>query len=346
MPVAQTMPPKPEIAASADWLPHRYDPVRDAVHFHHIPRALHRGATFLTDDHLPTTGTPAVIGSAEAMAAAQGVAGPIHYIFHSAYCCSTLLARAVDIDGVAMGLKEPVILNDMVGWRHRGGAEASVKSRLDMALTLLARPFSPGEATVVKPSNLVNGLAPAMLDMRPGARALLLHAPLRAYLASIAKKGMWGRLWVRDLLIKLLKEGRVNLGIADDQYLALTDIQVAAVGWLAQHDFFTRLARHYGPARVRTLDSETLLDRPAEVMVQLNALFGLGLSAEAAGAIATGPAFTRHSKLGGDFGAEDHRAENETSADHHADEIEKVAKWAEAIAKTAGIEAALPNPIL
>ena len=45
----------------------------------------------------------------------------MHFIFHSAFCCSTVLARAFDIPGIAMGLKEPPIYNDIVGWRHRGG---------------------------------------------------------------------------------------------------------------------------------------------------------------------------------------------------------------------------------
>ena len=36
-----------------------------------------------------------------------------HFIFHSAFCCSTLLARAFDIEGQSIGLKEPTILT----WR-------------------------------------------------------------------------------------------------------------------------------------------------------------------------------------------------------------------------------------
>ena len=38
---------------------------------------------------------------------------PPQYIFHSAFAASTLLARALDVPGVAMGLKEPAILNEL-----------------------------------------------------------------------------------------------------------------------------------------------------------------------------------------------------------------------------------------
>ena len=216
---------------------------------------------------------------------------------------------------------------------------------LDDALALLARPFAPGEAVVVKPSNIVNGLAPAMLAMRPEARALLLHAPLKTYLGSIAKKGMWGRLWVRELLVKLLKAGLVELGFSNEQYLGLTDLQAGAVGWLAQHALFARLATAH-PTRVRTLDSETLVARPAEVMAALAELYALPLDAAAIERIVAGPAFTRHSKFGDEFGGEQRAAEHRAAAEVHAEEIEKVAAWAEAVARNAGAALSLPAPLL
>ena len=81
-------------------------------------RAPRRGA-FATDDYLGKEDQPVVIGREEA-AALLGAQAPIHFIFHSAFCASTMLVRALDVPGSAMGISEPVILNDMVGWRRRG----------------------------------------------------------------------------------------------------------------------------------------------------------------------------------------------------------------------------------
>ena len=50
-----------------------------------------------------------------------------------------MLARALDLPGVAMGLSEPVILNDVVGFRRRGAAPRDV-ARLADAATAAARP--------------------------------------------------------------------------------------------------------------------------------------------------------------------------------------------------------------
>ena len=258
--MAPAPPPPASIARDPAWLAHRYDPGHDAVHFVHVPRAVHRAATFLTDEYLPAGPPPVIVRRGDAMAALPPP-GPLHFILHSAFCLSTVLARAFDIPGVAMGLKEPLILNDLCGWRIRGAERNRLAAVLGDTLTLLARPFGAGEAVIVKPTNLFNGLATVSLAMRPGARALLLHAPLETYLRSVAKKGMTGRLWVRDLMVKQLQEGLIDLGFEDADYLGMTDLQAAAVGWLAQHALFAALIARF-PDRVRSLDSETLLARP------------------------------------------------------------------------------------
>lgn len=333
------------VARDPLWFAHRYDPGHDAVHFLRLPREAHRAATFITDEYLPANAAKLVLHRRGVMTAAP-VAAPVHFVFHSAYCCSTLLVRAFDIEGVSMGLKEPPWFNDLVGWKQRGGTAREVAAVLDDGLTLLARPFGPGEAIVIKPSNVANAFAPAMLTMRPEARALLLHAPLTAYLGSIVRKGMWGRLWVRDLLIKQLGDGLHDFGFTPADYLGQTDLQVAAMGWLAQHALFERMARGFGTDRVRTLDSETLVAQPAAAMRALAALFGMRLSEAAVAAVITGPAFATHSKFGQAFGADARAVEQAGTEELHRDEIDKVATWTAAVAASAGVSMTPPVPLL
>jgi hypothetical protein len=340
-----TAPDIAEVARDPVWLAHRYDETKDAVHMLRLDRDGHRSVTFITDDYIGADAPRLVLGRGDLAAAARAPA-PLHFIFHSAYCCSTLLARAVDIHGKSMGLKEPLILNDLVGWRRRGAEPRRLAAVLDDVLTLLARPFSPGEAVVVKPSNVLNSLAPVLLGLRPQSKALLLYAPLPDFLRSIARKGLWGRRWVRELFIGQLRDGIVDLGLEEQHYLDLTDLQVAAAGWLAQQEIFARLVARFGPGRVRTLDSATLTARPREVMAGLSELFSLGLDEAAIEAVVAGPAFTSHSKSNAGFTAADRLAEQRDAAEVHADEIEKVAVWAEAVAGTAGVSIQLEAPLL
>ena len=328
------------VARDPSWFADRYDPGHDAVHFRWLTRADHRAATFLTDEYLPAGAAKVVIGRRDALAA-EPATGPIHFIFHSAFCCSTVLARAFDAPGAAMGLKEPALLNDLVGWKARGAAAGDLATVLDSGLTLLARPFAPHEAVVVKPSNVVNGFASAMLTVRPGARALLLHAPLATYLGSIARKGMTGRLWARDLLVKQIADGTQWPGMTAAEFIGQSDLQAAAIGWLAQHALFARLAARF-PDRVRTLDSTALMADPAATLTALGALFGLALDVPA---VVAGPAFSTHSKHGTAFDAAARAAELAT-AETYADEIGKVAAWTTAVAATVGLDLVLPAPLL
>lgn len=333
-----------DIMADAQWLAHRYDPGHDAFQLRYVPRSRHAQVPFLTDDHLGER-DPLVVQTGEAIENAPP-SGPIHFLFHSAFCCSTLLAAAFNVPGVAMGLKEPVVLNDIVGWRHRGAAGPQVARVLDQSLRLLARPFAPGESIIVKPSNLINPLIPAIMTMRSQARALLLHAPLDAYLASIARKGMWGRLWVRDAFAKLAREGMMApTGVSPDDFLGLTDIQVAAVGWLAQQHQFARLVHQFGD-RVATLDSDTLMHRPFDAMTALARLYDVRLEAEIIAAIVDGPVFARDSKTGAAFDQGQRARDAQRGIDLHREEVEKVGAWARVLADKAGIPLRLAAPLI
>lgn len=317
-----------------NWFPHRYDAVGDAIQFVRADRAALNAATFLTDEYLVDAKNPIVVDRAEAVAALHP-APPPHFIFHSAYCCSTLLANAFDIPGVSFGLKEPAMLNDISGWRRRGGQPAQVVEALKAAIVLLARPQAPGERVIIKPSNVINALAPTLLAAFPDAKAILLYTPLENYLASIAKKGMWGRLWVRELFVKLGKDGLTDYGFTAEDIMQQTDLQIAAIGWLAQHRLFAIMAERLGPDRVQTLQSETLLADPLAAMQSLCRHFELTVD-QTVLSDQIARVFTRNAKTGDSFNADSRRAEHVGSSSLHEDEIGKVVLWANAVAAAAG----------
>ena len=155
---------------------HRFVESDDAFRFIRLPRADHAAVPFLTDACL---GEREVVGDVPASECVALGRGNPRLLFHSAFCASTLLARAFDRPGLAMGLSEPVLLNDVVGWRRRGAAPAAVARAADLGLRLLARPFGPGEAVVIKPSNVVNPLAELLLAIERDAPALFLYARSR-----------------------------------------------------------------------------------------------------------------------------------------------------------------------
>lgn len=326
----------PANLADPAFFPHRFIEDSDALLFLNIDRELHRQCTFITDEYLPKTRAETMMRVAD-IGDQPFASGPVHFIFHSAYCCSTMLARAFDLPGQSMGLKEPQILNDFLGWMRRGATQATVLPRLRLALELLARPHGDGECVVIKPSNLINPLSLMLLSLRPQSQAILLYAPLEIYLRSIAKKQMWGRLWVRELLAGRIIDQTVVGGLSTQELLGQTDLQVAALGWLSDLRLFQELQRRFGHDRILAMDSESLLADKASAMQRSLTHFGLTADPAAVNAIINGPAFLTNSKDGAAFSVDERRREYDRSFDAHGEEITMVIGWAKAMADHVGM---------
>ncbi len=334
--MAQSLPDSATILSSGRYLAHRYNETNDCFRFIDLPLAQHRKLTFITDEHLPKN-IPFGEVPASSIPVSELPTVPIHFIFHSAYCCSTMLARAFDIPGISMGLKEPVLLNDLVGWRRRKADPGRLVHIADLGLSLLSRPFTSESAIIIKPSNLVTPLAPGLMKLRPDAHALLLYAPIESYLQSITKKGLWGRRWVREALIHAAKDGFLVGGFSTEELLGLTDLQVAALGWLSQHQIFNTMVKEFGVERIKILDSDTLLANQHDVFVRLVEHFELHLDADIIAQVLAGPAFTTHSKSKTQFNANDRSQEQQAMQLAHGEEIDLVCQWCVAVAEQQGI---------
>lgn len=332
-----------ESTLAPEWLAHRYDETTDQVRFVDYDRATRARVPFLIDQYLPAKPFKA-LGRQQARQAAPATA-PIHFIFHSGFCCSTLLAACFDQPGLATAFSEPMILNDLHGWRKRGAAPAAVGALLDDSLSLLARPFGGDPAAVIKPSTLLNGVASAMLRLRPEARAILIHAPLRDFLVSIAKKGLDGRLWARELFLNMRREGLTgSMGFDDEAFFGQTDLQIAACAWLGQQAVFTSLASVY-PEQVRTIDSEAFLDQPDSALRAAAKHFRLELSDDRLSQALTGP-LQRNSKDQTSYSREGREADYAVALEKYGDEVNKVELWAKEVAKAVDIRLQLPLPLL
>jgi hypothetical protein len=330
---------------SPEWLPHRYDPASDCVLFVRLPREAHQRLTFLSDEYVSKDAPRQVVSLGDAPGdIAQGAC---HYIFHSAFCCSTLIARALDLPGVAMGLKEPSIISDLAEAALSGGRPDQQRRNVARVLTLLARPFGAGEAVILKPSNVGNPVAMEMMAARPGAKALLMSSPLRRFLRSVAAKGMWGRIWARRVYGSLSRLPQIDPGYDEKERWLHTDLQVAALLWLHHQAEFARLIATF-PGRVRVLQSNVLLAEKEEAMTAIASLFELAIDRVKIRAVIDGPAFSLDSKRMGEiFDPVGRTAAREAEAHGvYSEEIEMVAGWAEAVAAHVRVPMILPGALL
>jgi len=320
-----------------NFLLHRYIETSDSFRFLKVTREIHRQSTFITDEYLPKGLDFFDIKRSE-ITTPPTTSNSTHFIFHSAYCCSTMLTRAFDIEQKSMGLKEPVILNDIVGWRRRGANKKLLKAVLKQSLVHLSKPFSLDEVTIIKPSNTCNILASDILELFPKANALLLYAPIKSFLQSIAKKEMWGRIWVRKALVGTMKDHMLVGGYNIEDILQLTDLQVAALGWLSQYELFTNIIKTYGTSRIKLLNSDTFLSHQLESITTLSEHYGIKMTETHINEVLSGPAFTQHSKHGHDFDAKARSLEQEKVSALHNSEINMISEWIIEVAKSQSIK--------
>lgn len=318
----------------AAWLPHDYDWRNDTLTFAHLPKATQRQAVFLDPRYIGraqlSAPVPVDVLSGDAI---REAAGPLHFIFHTAFCCSTLLARALDIPGVSMGIKEPSVLaafaDYWAGTRRAPGAFLALGATLD----LLSRPHEPGETQIIKPSNVVNHIVPEMLNARPDAKAIVLYSSLDTFLRAITRRGTAGRGFARLIYQQFAPIIPIENGFTDIDNVLHTDLQIAAQAWLMQAAFLDSVARRFGPNVVRTLSSERLLADTTGALSAVGGFFDLALDRERATAIAAGRVFNEHAKEPGrPFNAAAFEAQyNETGA-MYAEEIAGAKSWARDLA--------------
>jgi hypothetical protein len=130
----------------------------------------------------------------DAVLQARGVKRPrVNYLFHTAFCCSTLISRSLDVQGVNLCLREPEILMTLANHRRmqhnvfadrwQGGALLALITRL------LNKSFAPDEQVLIKPTNAANNLLPDIAQAPTTGKVLLLYSNLERFLISIMRKG-------------------------------------------------------------------------------------------------------------------------------------------------------------
>jgi len=269
--------------------------------------------------------------------AATLAAGDCHFIFHSAFCCSTLLGRALEREGVAAVLQEPQILADFSVLLAAAEGGLDRHSELDAVLALMQRPHRPGEVTILKLSNSANSLIEPLLALRPRASAIIMYAPLPLYLLKIALGGTTRRKWVRSTAGLLKRHGQCVASPAPDLSL-LTDLEAAAYLWLEQQGHFARLLGGRYAERFAVVEASDLLDAPGPTLRKVWDLFGLHIDDDMLSEIVGGPAFAQEAKVPGEKFDPAARRMNEAAAKFaYGAEIEAALDWAHGFAERAGI---------
>ena len=213
----------------------------------------------------------------------------LNFIWHTGFCCSTLLAKALDFPGRNLSLCEPSVLVDVADGKRSGTAIPSKQM-----FELLAGAGETSEIVTVKPSPSTNCLLRDAVDTTAG-QMLLLYSDCRSFVVSIAKMGEEGRKYVRRLYLALINDGHVQAKWPPANVFALSDLELASVVW---HMQIAEFRRHSLGHRAASLNCEVLLSNSREILGRLAEFFSLRFGYDHVATVADGPLFQRNAKSG------------------------------------------------
>ena len=325
------------VLASCRYYPVSADLGRRLVWFAEVERETYRRAGFLVPSQTPMGLERYGFNLDDLVLRDLGLpigGEPSHYVFISAFCCSTLLARLLDQVPGCLVLKEPGVLGQLAMLRYRTGTaemqaarEAEWKPWGALGIRLLTRTFERGETVVIKASDVCNTMGDVLLANDPRSRAVLLSVPLRTFVLSVLKsedRRLWTRkraeFWQNTLaLFPALSELRV-----DD----LDDARKAAYLWMVTGALWDRFRRGFGAERVLLMDGEDVSEGPGRALRQAATFFEIPLGEAELDGILADPVLARHSKSPSrPYDSVARRKDRESWEEQFSDDASRAIEW-------------------
>ena len=253
---------------------------------------------------------------------------PVNFLFHSAFCCSTLVARCLDLPGRNLSLKEPFALLGLSGYVRsnedlKGEDLKGADMWLHLFLHLLGRRFAKDEKILIKPSNGANNTLLPILGHGGVGKVVLLYSDLDSFLASAIGGGSKHASYISQmagLFQKDFGEKKINLE-------PLTPIHKATFVWGLQLRHFENVTG--SNPNVKTLDCNMFLQNPETSLGKLNEFYGLDFSRGELAGILAGPAFRNHAKeQDKPYSPEERAKDRNTVLAKHEEDIKKAHEWA------------------
>lgn len=270
------------------------------------------------------------------------------FIFHIAFCGSTLLSRCLDQPGICLPYKEPAILHALSHYKRsleEQGYDIDVNEQLSLCLALLGRTFSATEIPVIKPSDTCNNMIGPFISHHPDNAGLLLYRNLRPYALSMLEHPSR-----RGFMRQCLDRGRMDLkrlGILQEvDTSTLNDAQTAAYLWLSQLYLYQYWLLQ-PELNLRSLNAEEFYHQPDNTLQHVAELFRLNLTQQDITAIMSSGIMDRDAKDSmSDSSFQSRAAMKKRIAEDIADELDECEAWVKPYIEKYPLDYPLPRNLL
>ena len=241
--------------ADARWFPVDLQVPRREFGFLPIGQDVLERSAFL-DTRIQAPLQEAVAVAVESAAQAVMPVAPLAWLFHTSFCCSTLLARVLHLPPWQVVLKEPLVLRRLGDARH---AHWPLEGLLEPTVRLLTRPWDPGGAVVVKPTHAALNVAVELLAASPQSRGMILTSSLDDFLVSNLKKTAETQAKTPALAERALQAGSFHARLPPAALAPPDLLSAAALQWAAQRELCVDIMAAVGSHRLRMVDASILL---------------------------------------------------------------------------------------
>jgi hypothetical protein len=341
-----------EILEKAEWFPAEYHIPTHVLRFAQCSRETIANETFLGEgiwdySQLPRAEFPERILLQHLP---ERLPKPrINFIWHTGFCCSTLVARLLDVPGKNLSIKEPgtlLLLADVKRQNTMGPGKRYSPRFSELLFHLLGRSFNAGERITIKPTNSCNYVLRDAISLTEG-KHLFLYSDCRSFLVSIANKGEYGRQYARQLYARILGDGNVQARWPLADVFEMTDLQIAAVLWHMQIAEFQRSLPMLAPGRAKSLDCDAFLADPLETLVKIDEFLELGIGCSQIADRIASPMFFQHSKDSKTaYNSETRRADHAQMAREMKSVLDSIVPRSYELCKATPREAPVANPLV
>jgi hypothetical protein len=290
--------PTPDLA-SPDWLLAGFDADRRLYHLAQVSRSTYRQTAFLDHRIHPMPTATLSVDEAQLDATLRQLTGPRSaWIFHTGFCCSTLLASCLDHPETTLVLREPMVLSRLAQLK-RDQQETPAGQKLIFNVLAMCERSYPGEAVLIKPSNFANALLPALANNPASTserKVVLMSSGLDSLLVSMMKKKAEAEATLPGFVRSLLKDSDYQQRTDIHDVGALSLLQQSVVFWHCQRYFLQNYIAAALPGSFMTLSMERFLAEPEVVLGETSHFLDLGLADSVLQETVRSGAFTRHSK--------------------------------------------------
>ena len=275
------------------------------------------------------------------VASAKLPRAPIAWLFHTSFCASTLLARALHVPPFAFALKEPLVLRRLSDARHAGW---KLDGLIAPTIKMLGRPWHPGGAVVIKPTHVALNVAEPLLAAAPASRAVILTSSLDDFLISNLKKSPESRSKIPVLVERALRTTAFGDRLPPAGKQPPDPVCAAGLQWAAQREHVLDLVTKLGPTRIRALSAEVLLADVVAGVAACARWLQLAIPDDALAAHTREEARRNAKQLDAPYGPAQRAHEAATVTHHYGDALASARAWLDAHVLPAMRPAARSDP--